>query len=245
MRILAFVAKTTGLACLKWLLAHHPEDEYTIFVGDPDKALIADFLNKNGVKWHDLATCDPAAITAGQEYDWLINIWSAYIFREDLLGRVTRSVNMHPSYLPYGRGRDPIVWAIRDQVPAGATLHQITAGVDEGPIWAQVEIPFTLPVRGEDLYNRVEPAAIELFCSSWTDLRLTTEEPRPQGQPELPTRKRKDLLADRLVTLQDDAETALSKILAHDFSANGYTALLENGDEPLPVSLALTQSVIN
>jgi methionyl-tRNA formyltransferase len=240
MKCLVFVSKTTGFECLKWLLDSYPDDEFKIFISEPDRDLIADYLDARNIPYHDVAKADPEKVTAGQDYDWLINIWGAYIFRSDLLGRVKNSVNLHPSYLPYGRGRDPVVWAIRDGVPAGVTMHEITEGVDVGPIWAQVKIPYTFPISGQDLYRQVEKACISLFTTTWPDLRTGKLNAQPQGQPELPIRKRKDLLADQVLSMDDPATKALiTKILGHDFSGNGYSALLKDGDKSYTLTLAI------
>lgn len=240
MKILVFLSKTTGFECLKWLLSAYPDDDYTIFISEPDKALIAGFLDKQGREYHELPAADPVKITAGKSYDWLVNIWGSYIFRGDILSRVKNSMNLHPSYLPYGRGRDPVVWAIRDGVPAGATLHQIDTGIDTGPIWAQVEIPYKFPVRGEDLYAKVEKACIRLFSDNWPKLRDSRLKAKPQGKPELAARRRADLLEDRIIPVGDikKPETA-NKILAHDFSGNGYTALLKDGEKTYNIRLVM------
>ncbi len=242
MKILVFVAKTTGYECLKWLLENNKNDSYEIFVANPDKELITGYLDKKGFAYHDLETADPAQITENQQYNWLINIWSPYIFRKSLLERVDHSVNLHPSYLPYGRGRDPVVWAIQDNVFAGATLHELTEGIDEGPIWAQTKVEYHFPETGQDVYERVEKACIELFCDNWNALIEQKLSLKEQGMPELPTRRRKDLLHDRTLSM-DDSETAtfVRKIIAHDFSENGYTALLRSGEKAYSVVLKLEE----
>lgn len=242
MKILVFVAKTTGYECLKWLLENNQNDSYEIFVSNPDRDLITKYLEGKGVRYHDLEKSDPEQVTKGQKYDWLINIWSPYIFRKGLLERVTHSMNLHPSYLPYGRGRDPVVWAIQDEVFAGATLHELTEGIDEGPIWAQKKVDYSFPETGQDVYGRVEKACIELFCDNWNLLLENKLSLVAQERPDLPTRRRKDLLSDRTLSM-DDPEIAkfVRKILAHDFSENGYTALLKSGSKTYSIELKLQE----
>ena len=43
-------------------------------------------------------------------------------------------VNIHPSYLPYGRGIYPNFWCFFEGFPIGATIHYIDEGIDTGPI---------------------------------------------------------------------------------------------------------------
>ncbi len=48
-----------------------------------------------------------------------------------------RILNLHPSLLPAYPGLNSIERAFRDQVSLGATVHEVVAQVDAGPIFAQ------------------------------------------------------------------------------------------------------------
>lgn len=50
-------------------------------------------------------------------------------------------VNLHNSYLPWNRGKDPNLWSIVDGTPRGVTLHYISSGLDKGDIIAQRLVP--------------------------------------------------------------------------------------------------------
>ena len=44
-------------------------------------------------------------------------------------------INLHPSYLPYGRGIYPILWAAYNSQPFGCSIHLINDNnIDSGPI---------------------------------------------------------------------------------------------------------------
>jgi len=75
--------------------------------------------------------------------------------------------NLHPGYLPWGRGYYPIFWALWERTPAGATLHEINAGIDEGPIVAQRRVAYSDADTGECLYQRVRAAEQQLFREYW------------------------------------------------------------------------------
>ena len=82
--------------------------------------------------------------------------------------------NLHPSFLPRGRGSYPNVWAILERGPAGATLHRIrpddgdlVSVVDAGPIVVQRRVPVRAWDTGRSLYDRCEDAAVELFTAWW------------------------------------------------------------------------------
>ena len=49
-------------------------------------------------------------------------------------------VNVHPTFLPFGRGIYPILWSAVMGKPQGASIHQIDGGIDTGPIYARTEI---------------------------------------------------------------------------------------------------------
>jgi len=48
--------------------------------------------------------------------------------------------NLHPGYLPHGKGMFPLFWAIWAGEPAGATLHVMSPEVDGGPILHQIPV---------------------------------------------------------------------------------------------------------
>ena len=52
-------------------------------------------------------------------------------------------VNIHPSYLPDLRGKDPVPGALLYRRDSGATCHRIDAGIDTGEIVAQVKISYS------------------------------------------------------------------------------------------------------
>ena len=133
------------------------------------------------------------------EYDLAISYYYDKILRPDEFEAPRfDTINSHPSYLPYGRGATPNVWAIVNQEPAGVTIHWIDEGVDTGNILAQEEVPVTIWDTGETLYHRLESTCYELLCAYWPELeRLLECDYRPLGkkQPDLgiPTRKSADL----------------------------------------------------
>ncbi|MDR1366186.1 MAG: hypothetical protein LBJ03_03865 [Holosporales bacterium] len=131
MRNIIFVAKTTGLECLEFHLRTFENNENFIVVMEPNKDEIKGYLNERSMQFIDIDNFS-IDLLRGHCFDWLLNLWGGHIFKQDMLNMVKNSLNIHPSYLPYGRGRDPVVWAIRNHHPAGVTLHKINEKVDEG-----------------------------------------------------------------------------------------------------------------
>lgn len=67
-------------------------------------------------------------------FDYAIN-GGCGIVREPQLSAPKRGwLNAHPGLLPEFRGADPVLWALRNGAPQGATIHLLDQGLDTGPI---------------------------------------------------------------------------------------------------------------
>ena len=65
------------------------------------------------------------------------------LFKQDLLDKLGRVINFHPSYLPRCRGAHPIYWAIASGEPfSGLSSHIITTKLDSGPIVSRVRVDY-------------------------------------------------------------------------------------------------------
>ncbi len=90
------------------------------------------------------------------------------ILKPELISKYRKLYNLHPGYLPWGRGFYPVFWALWEGTPAGATLHEISAGIDEGPIVAQIRVEYSGADTGGSLHQRVRAAEKELFIEYWS-----------------------------------------------------------------------------
>jgi len=97
----------------------------------------------------------------------LLSVHYPRILTEHTLDGYHRAYNLHPGYLPWGRGYYPVFWALWEGTPAGATLHEIDAGVDTGKIVAQELVPHTEWDTGWSLLQRVRAAEQRLFLKHW------------------------------------------------------------------------------
>jgi methionyl-tRNA formyltransferase len=78
------------------------------------------------------------------EPDWVFLVGLSQLAPPDLLEVAPRRfIGFHPTQLPRGRGRAPVAWIVLTRCPGAATFFQITEGVDEGPILAQVPFQVT------------------------------------------------------------------------------------------------------
>ncbi|MCP2013227.1 phosphoribosylglycinamide formyltransferase-1 [Deinococcus sp. HSC-46F16] len=87
-----------------------------------------------------------------------------------------RVLNIHPSLLPRHGGRgmygDRVHAAVlaSGDTESGATVHLVTAGIDEGPVLAQTRVPVLPGDTLESLKARVQAVEGELLLSALREL---------------------------------------------------------------------------
>jgi len=79
-----------------------------------------------------------------QEENWRIDLaFSVFydkIIRAWFIDKCGRILNLHNGPLPRYRGVSPINWALKNgETSHGVTIHEITPGIDDGPIVSKVE----------------------------------------------------------------------------------------------------------
>lgn len=89
------------------------------------------------------------------------------LLKPPVLARYERLYNIHPALLPWGRCYYPVFWALWADEPAGCTLHEIDAGIDSGPIVAQIGVQKYNWDTGGSLHQRVSDAEKALFLQYW------------------------------------------------------------------------------
>ena len=245
MKILVFVSKWVGNECIRTLFSEFANDDYLFIVSNPDADKIIELIQKHNHKYLILNQDTIKFINSHNKFhfDWLLNLWGAYIFNEEILLKAKKSLNVHPSFLPFDRGRDPIVWAIRKSHPAGVTLHQITEGVDEGPIIFQEEVKYNFPENGRVLYDRVIQRCHTIFGEQWPKIRSSKDKPITQKQNNI-INYRKNLIDDRIINLDENEPnwTVISKILAHDFDKD-YCSLISYQGKIYDVKLVIKERI--
>jgi methionyl-tRNA formyltransferase len=95
-------------------------------------------------------------------YSLVISAHCKQLFPAGMVQQV-RCINVHPGLNPYNRGWFPQVFSILNKLPLGATIHEIDAELDHGPIIAQKPVPVFEHDTSLTAYNRVQAAEIELL----------------------------------------------------------------------------------
>lgn len=95
-----------------------------------------------------------------QQEDWsvdlAISVFYDKIIKPWFIQKCRKILNIHNGPLPRYRGVSPINWALKNaEAEHGVTIHEITPGIDDGPIVAQLKYSI-YPEFDEviDVYNR-------------------------------------------------------------------------------------------
>ncbi len=65
-------------------------------------------------------------------------------------------INLHPSYLPYSQGPNPLFWMIKNNEDNfGATIHYITEDIDKGKIILREQINLQYDMDGESIFYKI------------------------------------------------------------------------------------------
>lgn len=104
--------------------------------------------------------------------DLVILAWWPYILKEDVI-KIPKlgCLNIHPSYLPYDRGKDPNFWSIAEDTPFGVSIHFVEAGIDSGDIAFQSVIEKSWEDTGETLYEKALKETVRLFVTSFPQIK--------------------------------------------------------------------------
>lgn len=134
----------------------------------------------------------------GLELDFLIGVHFPLLVPQEVLDLPRRGVlNLHPAYLPWGRGWHTPSWAILEGTPAGATLHFMDEGLDSGDIVDQERLEVLPADTADTLYQRLKRLERAVFERAWPALVDGTYERRPQPEGGS-AHRRSELLEERI-----------------------------------------------
>lgn len=115
----------------------------------------------------------------------LVNSYSM-IVREDVLALARfGGINIHGALLPRYRGCNPTQWAILNgETLTGVTMHEMSAGLDEGAIIDQREVPLFFEDTWQAVYARISHATDDLITANLESLLAGTWQARQQDVVE-------------------------------------------------------------
>jgi len=122
----------------------------------------------------------PDVETENSRTDLAFSVFYDKIIKEWFIKKCARILNLHNGPLPKYRGVSPINWALKNHESLhGITIHEITPGIDDGPIYSQV-LYSIYPGFDEvkDVYDRSVEYGWTLFSQTMPLLDRIT--PAPQ-----------------------------------------------------------------
>lgn len=137
-------------------LAHASRDGIPTFV-----CRVVDYADRGA--W-DSALADAVAVHAP---DLVVSAGFMKILGPTFLSAFPRTINTHPSLLPAFPGAHAVREALAAGVEVtGATVHFVDAGVDTGPVIAQVEVRVDRRDDEASLHERIKVAEREMLVET-------------------------------------------------------------------------------
>ena len=94
-------------------------------------------------------------------------------------------INLHPSLLPKYRGPTPIETPIvNGDKMSGVSIMQLSAGMDDGPVYAQREFPIESDDDKFDVYDKVTAISTDLFFDVLPSILDGSLRPKPQDDTQ-------------------------------------------------------------
>jgi methionyl-tRNA formyltransferase len=182
MKIILLADKSVGFRIAEWLLDRFKDDVAMIVTVSENN--IFKKAEAAGVSTLVFSSTDQlVSEMRRQKIDFTYGIlaWWPKIIKEPLLSFPSNGfVNTHPSFLPYNRGKHSNFWALVEKRPFGVSLHFVEAGIDNGDIVAQKQIPYDWTDNGGTLYEKALTEMVELFIRTYPEIRKGAISRTPQ-----------------------------------------------------------------
>jgi len=135
----------------------------------------------------------------GWNVDLCVSIFYDKIIKEWFIQKCRRIINLHNGPLPKYRGVSPINWALKNkELEHGVTIHEISPGIDDGPIIAQLKYSI-YPEFDEviDVYNRALEYGWTLFQQTMPMLPKIKARQQAESEATYYNSVQNDLLGER------------------------------------------------
>ena len=118
-----------------------------------------------------------------EKIDLAISIFYGKIIKKDFIEKCEKIINLHNAPLPKYRGVRPINWALKNNEDYhGVTIHQITEGIDDGPILGKITYPIFPEIEEvEDVYKKSLEYGWILFKDVFSKLDFIYKNSKKQG----------------------------------------------------------------
>jgi methionyl-tRNA formyltransferase len=177
-KIVLFADGVVGLRVVEFILLRFPDDLAAIITTGSSSLVYSNIISINpslqAIHFFSDLLEEPSVLEKlnSNQAQYFILAWWPYIIKKNIFSIPAKgTVNFHPSYLPYNRGKNYNFWTLIEDSKFGVTLHFVEESIDSGDILFQKEIPKTWEDTGETLYKKAQHVIVELFIESYDDLR--------------------------------------------------------------------------
>ena len=177
-----------------------------------------------------------------KHFDLVFSIHCKQIFPNKIVEKI-KCINIHPGYNPINRGWFPQVFAIINDLPIGATIHEIDTQLDHGKIIDRELVPKYQWDTSLDIYKRVQNKEIELIKKNIKKILNGSYKPfNPENEGQLFLKKNfNDLLQldlEKKATFKEFID--YMRALTHGDYKNAFFLDPESGQK-IYVSIELTR----
>jgi len=142
---------------------------------------IIDFLKKEGNSIYLTEDKINLNFLNSHNIDYVISNGYAPIIKKEVINKYYKKIiNVHPTYLPYGRGIYPLIWALLENNPIGVSLHFIDYEIDAGDIIVRKKVDLNKNLTLQDAYGILLEEANKLFVENWMNIVNKNFEPIKQ-----------------------------------------------------------------
>jgi methionyl-tRNA formyltransferase len=166
-------------------------------------------------------------------FDLVFSLHCKQIFPKELVNGL-KCINIHPGYNPVNRGWYPQIFSILNDLPVGATIHEIDEALDHGGIIARSLVPKYSYDTSKTLYDRILEKEIELLYNYLPSiLNNSYELTHPENEGNLFLKKDFNSLLEIDLNQEYRAKDLIDKLraLTHGGYKNAYFIDPATGDK--------------
>ena len=161
-KIIIFADNFVGKELVKYLLDYFKSHISVIITFDSNE--ITKIAKKSKIPTFVFENNKHLLENLSQDFDLGFLLWWPTILKKDTLALSKGGFyNIHPSFLPYSKGKNPNFWALKNQDPFGVTIHKVNTEIDSGEIIAQKRISYSWLDNGGTIYKKAQKECIKLF----------------------------------------------------------------------------------
>lgn len=182
LKVVPFINGPLGIQILEYLLTRTDVDISQIVLNSETKRSDDYFLNvesviskcasspKKIISWQEEQAVNAAWVADLDEFDYGISVFFGHVLPYPVIKLAKFDFcNLHPSYLPIGRGAHPIPWSIINSTKQGVTIHRLTEKLDQGEIFLKKEFVTNVGMNAGFIYDRALVELYKMFVSFFSD----------------------------------------------------------------------------